>query len=114
MTGVGAHYQVMTTVDSPTRAEAIASAVLKQRLAACVQILGPMDSRYWWKGKLEQAEEWLCTMKTHESALDRLINLVRAEHPYETPEITAVRLESGDRDYLDWITSEVTTNRPED
>lgn len=114
MTLEGTHYQVMTTVDSPERAEAIASAVLKERLAACVQILGPMDSHYWWKGKLEQAEEWLCMMKTEESTLERLISFVREGHPYETPEITAVRLVSGDRDYLDWITSEVAANRSDD
>jgi periplasmic divalent cation tolerance protein len=56
--------QVVTTTSERKDAETLADAVLESRLAACVQISGPIDSRYWWNGRIEKANEWLLTIKT--------------------------------------------------
>ena len=54
------YIQVLTTVESEQEAERISAALVDRRLAACVQVLGPISSRYRWQGKVEQAQEWLC------------------------------------------------------
>lgn len=100
-------FQVMTTVDSTEAGEAIAQAVLEARLAACVQIVGPIQSRYWWQGKIDSSKEWLCLIKTVDTALDALLVLVRNLHSYDVPEITASEI-VGDADYLGWIATEVS------
>lgn len=53
------HIQVQTTIENRQDAERIAKALVERRLAACVQIVGPITSTYWWKGSIETAEEWL-------------------------------------------------------
>ena len=64
--------QVATTTSEKKDAEALAQAVLESRLAACVQIGGPIDSRYWWNGRIETASEWLVTIKTRRDLYKRL------------------------------------------
>ncbi|HYB07141.1 MAG TPA: divalent-cation tolerance protein CutA [Nitrososphaerales archaeon] len=87
-------------------AERIAQEVLRQRLAACVNTIDTVHSSYWWKGKLESADESLLLMKTRSELLDALERTVKRVHPYETPEIIAFRVEGGSRGYLDWISRE--------
>ena len=87
-------------------AEGIAHEVLQQRLAACVNTIDTVHSTYWWKGKLESADESLLLIKTRSELLDALQRMVKRVHPYETPEIIAFRVEGGDRGYLDWISKE--------
>lgn len=104
-------YQVSTSIDSEAGAARIADALVTERLAACVQISGPMASVYSWKGSLERAEEWLCTAKTSEAALPVVMQRIRALHPYEQPEILATLIAAGDPGYLDWIRAESTPSR---
>src|SRR5713226_1179769 len=59
--------QVYTAIDSKEAAQKIALAIVSQRLAACCWVSGPITSTYWWEGKVEQAEEWVCTMKTRKA-----------------------------------------------
>lgn len=99
-------FQVMTTVASAEAGQAIARSVLEARLAACVQIVGPIESHYWWQGKIDRATEWLCLIKTADTALNELLVLVRDLHSYDVPEITASEI-VGDADYLAWISREV-------
>lgn len=93
------------TVATGTRDEAdrIAGALLGGRLAACVQVIGPVESRYWWEGALESATEWLCLVKSRTSLVDRVVATVRAEHSYDTPEVVAVPIVAGDPAYLAWL-----------
>ncbi len=100
--------QVSTTASSRDEAERIAAALLEGRLAACVQILGPMQSRYWWKGSLESAEEWLCLIKTAEASYADVEKMIRATHSYEVPEIVAVPIVKGSAAYLDWVREETS------
>jgi periplasmic divalent cation tolerance protein len=99
--------QVMTTVDSREVAEGLARAVLEQRLAACVQIAGPITSRYWWQGELAESEEWLCLAKTERRLYREVEQAIVAGHPYDAPEVLAVPVIDGSAKYLAWLSAEV-------
>ena len=99
--------QVATTVDSEPKARAIADQLVTERLAACVQIVGPIGSVYRWNGQLERATEWLCLAKTTRAGLDQLMNRIRAIHPYQQPEILATAVLAADRGYQHWVATEV-------
>lgn len=100
--------QVSTTVDRKNRANKIAKQVLLEKLASCVQVLGPIDSSYWWEGRIELAQEWLCLIKARASDYRRIEDSIKKIHPYEVPEILASPILRGNGDYLDWITRETT------
>ena len=97
------YIQVLTSVGSRDEAERIASALIDARLAACVQTLGPITSRYRWKGRVEEAEEWLCLAKTEAARYQEVEAAIREIHSYEEPEILAVPVLAGSSGYLDWI-----------
>jgi len=97
---------VFTTVDKEEDARRIGSLMVEKRLAACVQIVGPISSIYRWKGKIEETKEWLCILKSRQSLFQKLEEAIRSVHPYEVPEIVSFPIESGSRDYLDWIRDE--------
>jgi periplasmic divalent cation tolerance protein len=99
--------QVFTTTDQESVAEKIADLLLKRRLAACVQTIGPITSRYWWKGKIETTHEWLLSIKSKKILFNELEKTVKEIHNYETPEITAISFFSGSKDYLEWLSSEL-------
>ena len=98
--------QVSTTTDKREDAERISKAIVENRLAACVQISGPVKSIYWWKDNIEENEEWLIAIKTRKDLYPRLEQAIRNFHPYEVPEIIAVPVNAGSKEYLDWIDKE--------
>jgi periplasmic divalent cation tolerance protein len=98
--------QLLTAVASREDALSLAHGAVDERVAACVQIIGPMTSVYRWKGTVEETTEFLCLMKTPLEGLERLISFVRDRHPYDTPEITAVESLFTDARYLAWARSE--------
>jgi periplasmic divalent cation tolerance protein len=95
----------MTTTDAHEDAEHLARDLVEQRLAACVQVLGPISSTYRWKGAVESAAEWLCLIKTTAARFDALAAHIEATHGYETPELTAVPVDHGSPRYLAWLSS---------
>ncbi len=99
--------QVMTTVEARQQAERIAETLLAARLAACVQVVGPVTSYFRWRGKNETATELLCLIKTRRDLYPRVEAAIRQLHPYEVPEILAVAVETGGADYLAWLAGEV-------
>ena len=99
--------QVITATDKREDAERIARSLVEARLAGCVQIAGPVKSVYRWKGKIETAGEWLCLIKSREDLYGAIEQAIRSLHPYETPEIIAVPITAGSRDYLDWLNGEL-------
>jgi periplasmic divalent cation tolerance protein len=105
--------QVTTAVDEESAAEDVAAAIVAERLAACAQILGPVQSVYWWEGEVRRAREWLLVAKTTDARLPGLIARIRALHRYELPEIVAVPIVAGDPAYLSWIQRETTLITPE-
>ena len=100
--------QVMTTIGSKQDAQKVANAIVGQRLAACVQVIGPITSTYWWQGAMETAEEWLCLIKTRQDLYERVEQAIRENHPYDEPEILALPVLAGSKSYLQWIVSETT------
>lgn len=104
---MGDYIQLSTTADSLDTAEAIARTLVEKRLAACVQIIGPIKSIYWWQGKIETSQEWLCLIKSTEDSYKDIEDAIKALHPYEVPEIIAVPIVKGSNDYLGWIEKEV-------
>jgi periplasmic divalent cation tolerance protein len=101
------YIQVTTTTESKEQAKKIADFIVEQKLAACVQLLGPIESTYRWKGKIETAEEWLCLIKTQADFYNQVEAAIKKMHPYETPEIIAVPIIKGSNEYLQWIDDEL-------
>jgi periplasmic divalent cation tolerance protein len=101
------YVQVLTTAGSEEEAERIGTTLLEQRLAACVQTLGPIVSRYRWQGKLEREQEWQCLVKTEARLYEEVEAAIRAAHSYEEPEILAIPVLAGSRGYLDWVSANV-------
>jgi len=100
----------MTTLPSRDAAVGLGHAAVEARLAACVQVLGPITSVYRWEGRVEEAEEHLCLLKVPEDGVDRLAAFVRERHPYDTPELTAIPSLRVDERYLGW--AKAVTSRP--
>jgi len=99
---------VLVTCGTKREARKIAKALVERRLAACVQEIGvPGRSTYRWKGKVESALEILLLIKTSRKKFSAVAQLVKEMHSYEVPEIIALNIENGSREYLDWITNNV-------
>jgi periplasmic divalent cation tolerance protein len=94
---------------APTREEAntIATELVSRRLAACVNVLGPISSVYSWQGAVEHSEEFLLLVKSTENNGNAIQDAIRELHSYQIPELIAFTVESGLENYLNWITSSV-------
>lgn len=101
------YIQVSTTTETKEDAQKIAQYLVEQKLAACVQITGPIESTYRWKGKMETASEWLCLIKTRDNLFEKVEDAIKKLHPYETPEIIALPIIRGSREYLNWLDNEI-------
>jgi len=97
------YIQVVTTTARQEDAQTIARALVEERLAACVQVLGPVSSTYRWKGQIETGQEWQCWAKSRRELYQRIEEAIRRLHPYEVPEILAVEILAGSRGYLAWV-----------
>jgi len=98
---------VITATPSQEEAQAIADAAIEQRLAAAVQLIGPIRSTFRWKEKIERSEEWLCLLKTSRSLYQEVEQMIRAIHSYELPGVTAVPIIGGSEPYLDWYMAQL-------
>jgi periplasmic divalent cation tolerance protein len=104
---VSEYIEVVTTTSARDDARRIARALVETRLAACVQIRGPIESTYRWKGQIEMAEEWQCVAKTRRELYARVEQAIREMHPYEVPEILAVEIAEVSRSYAEWLDGQV-------
>jgi periplasmic divalent cation tolerance protein len=95
--------QVSTTIDTESGAQAIATALVERRLAACAQASGPVRSVYRWQGAVERADEWLCTAKTRDALFPQVESAIRELHSYACPEIIAVPIVDGSEAYFKWL-----------
>jgi periplasmic divalent cation tolerance protein len=96
---------VFTTCPNEAVAEKIALALVQDKIAACVNIVGGVKSIYRWQGKIEQDNEALLLIKSDTAHYEQLEKRILALHPYELPEILAVTLDTGAKAYLNWITT---------
>lgn len=97
------YIQITTTTETREQAQTIARHLVVEKLAACVQIVGPITSTYRWQGKMENAQEWLCLIKTREELYGKVETAIKKLHSYETPEIIAVPIVKGSKEYLGWL-----------
>lgn len=98
---------VYITASNIGEARDLVGAIVKERLAACANVVESVESTYWWQGKIERDDESLIILKTKESKLDELIKRVKELHSYENPEIVAVPILKGSDEYLRWIDEEL-------
>lgn len=100
------YLQVQTTTDSRAEAMELGRAAVESRLAACVQVAGPVASMYWWDDGLERAEEWLVLFKLPADRYDDLAAFISERHSYDEPEIIALPIMTGSAAYLSWLREE--------
>ncbi len=98
---------ILSTVSNADEARTIARALVEKQLAACVNIVGPIESIYRWKGEIEEAQEFLLLIKTIADNVSRLREELVRLHSYEVPECISLGIESGLPAYLDWISESV-------
>ena len=96
---------VLVTASSETEASAIASALVQERLAACVSLV-PIQSVYRWQGEVQQETEWQLMIKTDLAQCTALAERVQQLHSYEVPEIVALPIVAGTETYLNWVAAE--------
>ena len=101
------HLLVLTATSSRAEAQSIADAAVEQRLAAAAQVIGPVGSTYWWKSRMEHAEEWLCLLKTSAELYAEVEQLIQSLHSYELPGILAIPIVGGSERYLDWYAQQL-------
>ena len=98
---------VATTTEHQQDAEKLARIAVEKRLAACAQVEGPMTSIYWWQDKTETATEWKCSFKTSLKNYQKLEAEIQKAHPYDTPEIQALPIVDGSKEYLSWLEAQL-------
>jgi periplasmic divalent cation tolerance protein len=98
---------IFITTGTDEEARQVGKALLKDRYAACVNIVPNVDSLFWWHDKLDKAQESLLMVKSKASLLHEIVRVVKEVHSYEIPEIIALPIIGGNPDYLEWINKEV-------
>lgn len=97
---------VFITAANTDEARRISNILVSRRKAACVNIVAQVNSIFWWQGKIESADEALLIVKTKATLLEELIELVKQNHSYDVPEVIALPIIGGNRDYLQWLDDE--------
>ncbi|CAN0838822.1 Protein CutA, chloroplastic [Linum grandiflorum] len=94
---------VYVTVPNREAGKKLAHSIVKERLAACVNIVPGIESVYEWKGEIQTDSEELLIIKTRESLLESLTEHVKANHEYDTPEVISLPITGGSTEYLEWV-----------
>ena len=103
---------VLSTAGSTEEAERIATALVEERLAACVNLVPGLTSIYRWQGAVERASEVLLVVKTRRSLTTRLVARLTELHSYDVPEAIVLPIDAGARPYLAWLLGETATSKP--
>lgn len=98
---------IFITVSGKEEADKIATKLVEEKLAACVNIIGNVESVFWWEGKIDRAKELLLVAKSTAEKVDEIIAAVKSLHSYEVPEIIALPISAGFKPYLNWINESV-------
>lgn len=101
---------VFVTTSNKKEASLIASVLIKKRLAACVNIVDKIKSIFWWRALVDKTDEVLLVIKSRKSKLNKIIKCVKSLHSYQVPEIIALPIIGGNKDYLDWLDESVDTS----
>lgn len=100
---MGSYIVVFVTASSPQEAERIKDRLLEEKKVACVNILKDIDSYFFWQGRIEHEKEVLMIIKTREELLEEIVDLIKKVHSYSVPEIIALPIVGGNKEYLCWI-----------
>jgi len=101
------HIIIFVTAANKKEAKIIAESLIREKLAACVNIVAKVDSLFWWKQSIERAAEILLIIKSRRDKFSRIVKLVKKLHSYQVPEIIALPIIAGDKKYLRWIDATV-------
>ena len=98
---------VLITCSSGKEANKVKDILLKNKKAACINMAPKVDSYFWWEGKIDSCQEVLLFVKTRKNVFKEIVKLVKKVHKYTVPEIIALPIIDGNKDYLDWISDSV-------
>ena len=98
---------VFITAGTQDEAQNIARILLDERKVACVNIVSGVESLFWWQGEIDKATEYLLIAKSEVTLLEQIVDTVKKAHSYKVPEVIALPIIGGNRDYLEWIRSEL-------
>lgn len=101
------HLVIFVTASNKKETHKIAHELVKSKLCACVNIIGNVESVFWWQGKIDTAKEALLIIKSKRSKLNQIIKLIKSLHSYEVPEIIALPIIAGEKKYLSWLDDSV-------
>ena len=96
------------TAANADEAKTIGEALVKERLAACANIIGPVASIYWWQGQMQRDSEAVLIAKTRADLVERVVARVKALHSYTVPCVVSLAIEQGNPDFLRWIEAETS------
>ena len=101
-------YLIITTAPTQGDAKKLANLAIEKNMAACVQIQAECISTYRWQGQIETATEYPIHFKTNEVNKQALMNLLKQNHPYDVPEIIGIKLEDVEKDYANWLNTQLS------
>ncbi len=99
--------EIITTVQTESQADELAQSLLRTRLAACIQVDGPITSTFRWQGSVCREQEFRCTIKTTSCLLPAIEQHFAEHHPYDTPQFIAISLTHCSTEYQQWVVAEV-------
>ena len=99
---------ILITAKDKEEAQKIADSLVEAKLVACVNIVPQIQSVFWWQGKVDRSPESLLIVKTQKSLFQKVVKQVKSIHSYSVPEIIALPIIAGNKDYLNWITDSVS------
>ena len=94
---------IFITAKDKEEANTIANKLLEDKLIACANIVESVKSLFWWDGKIDNANETLLILKTRKDLFEKIVTAVKTVHSYDVPEIIALPIVEGNKDYLEWI-----------
>jgi periplasmic divalent cation tolerance protein len=101
---------ILVTCASREEADKISSCLVEKKLAACANIIHGINSIFRWQGKVDSAKESLLIIKSGEDKINSIIREVKSLHSYEVPEIIALPIIGGSKDYLKWLDDSITAS----
>jgi len=101
------HIIVLITAKNLSEAKKISRGLLNKKLIACANIVRGVESFFWWQGKIDQAKEALLIVKTQRRLFPKIVKTIKSLHSYDCPEVIALPIVDGSRDYLKWIDDSV-------
>ena len=101
--------QITSAAETAEQAQSIADHLVAHRLAACVQVVGPITSTYRWDGAIERSQEFMCVIKSRLDLSYEVVAAIRSLHTYENPEVVVTPIVAGSAEYLQWIATETTS-----